>query len=117
MWNKIIENGMQVENFISNEHQKRFDLLGAWRSISEVELPVDGAHLYTVHLLDKVDGVYHRCRCIYDDLEPISYPRSRHELIETRGSLVEAVQKGSLFGAIIEIDRCGDDLYCAYYER
>ena len=94
---------------------RRTDLRGSWLSLLEITIPDDIELVQSIHLKDRLKDKYYSCLIFYDDLEPIEYPDNRWSTIETAGTIKEAIEKASLYGTVIEINRCGINLYCAIY--
>lgn len=107
MWNKPVQLGDRTE-------------IGCWSSLLDV--PIPDTFLWGIVLTHYNDSSNEGCRCYLsctyqmDDLAGIEYPRNRCELIETNGGFRSAIEKGSQFGTVIEVGRCGTNLYNVIYQ-
>ena len=82
-------------------------------NIDDIKSPYK--QVWKIYLDDYQNGYYNKCIIEYHDLSGLRYPGYR-EMVVTRGGFKEAIQKASLFGKIIEIGKCGGDVYSIAYE-
>lgn len=69
-----------------------------------------------IYLDNYQNGYYYECIIEYHDLSGLRYPDYRGMTV-TRGGFREAIQKASLSGRVIEINKCGCEVYSIAYEN